>query len=65
MVKVIIHLETEKEHSRVEKEIDFGNELEGMTDEEINDYIETATREIKDEMYEWGWKIIPEEPKGK
>lgn len=56
MVKVIIHVETEKEGSRVEKEEDFGD-LSDMTEAEQSEYIEQATREIKDDMFEWGWRI--------
>jgi len=56
MVKVIIHVETENCNSRVEREIDLGD-ISEMTIMEKNEYIEQASREIKDEMITWGWRI--------
>jgi len=57
-MKVIVYVSTNKVGSLDEKIVEIDDsEIEGMTKQEINEYIEEFAQEQMFELIEWGWVI--------
>ena len=44
-----------------EEEIEIGEEVKGMSEEEMEDYIENVVEEYILDSIEWGWEIEEED----
>ena len=60
-MKIRVYVHTNKVGSKCEDTIEVpDDEIKGMDEKELNEYLESMARDVINNWMDWGWRIIEE-----